>query len=518
MLTRKFIIICLILPVLGIWTYSSAQTVEDARKHYKNGQYATSVQYFRYVILDKKDMGYYTADLEQELANAEKCQSLLSSANSLAKQQKYSQAIEKYKQIKKLNPSDPNISKKIKECERLRDEYNKKMAVETDWNRCQSIEDYRSFRRKHPNSKYDQDAQTRIAQLERQADETAWRKAKETNTITAFEGYLKNYKIHESDAKRRLGDLYEQRANRYYGNSSFSFAKADFETAKKYKSLSQSSLNNYAACCEEVAFSNLKNAKERHLIDIQIFQSKYPNGKYSLIVNGYLITFYCHTRHDYDEARKAAKELTAATDDGVVRDKRWWQRYIKETERQYRKKTPSSSRSSKFTSDPLYSRSKSSVNRNKPKQDVDFMYGIGANVNFGGFTGRTYIGFEGTVSYGTSNNRFNAELAIRPCFEPEFFDGSGPKVPFICPITIAPRLNICRTINNSFYLYAQPEVGYAIGASWVYGGRVGLGVEEIGSIYFDALGTTKLMGADTNYASHFLFGSIGIILYIGNGW
>lgn len=144
---------------------------------------------------------------------------------------------------------------------------------------------------------------------------------------------------------------------------------------------------------------------------------------------------------------------------------------------------------------------------------LQLMGGVGVNYNAAGFSGRGYIGLEGTFSIGSFGNRLNLEIAVRPSFQTDEYGDYGADIGFICPITLAPRLNICRVAMNSFYLYLQPEIGYAINADCIYGGRLGLGWKGFGSFYIDCLGSTKIMGEGTDYASNWLFGSVGYTLY-----
>ena len=507
-------LICVLILLLGIGQNITAQTVDDARKYFKTGQYTTAVRYYKSLIRDYKYMGYSTADLEQELENAEKCQSLLSSANSLARHQKYSQAIEKYKQIKKHNASDPNMVRKIKECERLRKEYLEQEAIEADWSRCQGITDYRAFRIKHPNSKYDQLAQERIKELERRDDEAAWRRAKDANTISAYESYLRNYWIHSSDAKRKLGDIYESQAMQYYKQEQFRAAKNSYEQAKKYKRLSDQSFV-YDICCEEVAFEDLKSNSEKDSINIKNFLSLYPNSKHTQIVNGYLLEYYCFNAHMFDEAREYAKEHPAAWSDGVLHERRWWYKHINEAEKQYKKEQQLSIRKSR----KAYAKRLAEHNRsvNKHNGGVEFMYGLGANYGFSGFSDCSYVGLEGVASLGSFSNRINVEISFRFCREVESFGASSfrPSVTYLCPISLSSRLNICKAQGSEdFVFYIQPEAGYAIGASWFYGGRIGLGVSEVGSLYIDYIRSFGPEYHDSRYGFNSLLFSAGLLFYI----
>ena len=159
------------------------------------------------------------------------------------------------------------------------------------------------------------------------------------------------------------------------------------------------------------------------------------------------------------------------------------------------------------------------ISRSAKITDADYhnsmqlMGGLGISYNASGFSGNSYIGLEGSFSLGSFSNRFNVEFTARPCFQIESSDNYGANVPFICPITVAPRLNICRVSTNSFYLYIQPEIGFAVGANGVYGGRFGFGWAKFGSFYIDYLRSMKTMGEGTKYASNTLFLNIGYSFY-----
>lgn len=144
---------------------------------------------------------------------------------------------------------------------------------------------------------------------------------------------------------------------------------------------------------------------------------------------------------------------------------------------------------------------------------MQLMGGVGINFNASGFSGMSYIGFEGLFSIGSFGNRVNLEFVARPCFQIDDPEGYGVDIGFICPLTIAPRLNICRVAKNNFYMYIQPEGGYAINAGLVYGGRFGLGFRGLGSLYLDTLSCSNVMGEGTNFASNWLFLSFGYSLH-----
>ena len=509
--SRHILLLSLLLICVGQSLF--AQTVDDARKCFERGQYSTAVAYYNTLIEEYRINNYSVQNLQQARDKASQCQKLLSEAATLSRKEQYSKAIEKYQAVKKINPSDPNVSKRIKECERLRDEYLKKEAVEADWNNCRTIDDYRSFRWKHPNSKYDQQAQNMIKELERKNDESAWRMAKETNTISAFESYLRNYKIHESDAKRRLGDLYELKAFQYYKDSQFAFAKSCYEEAKKYKTLPEGSSKYYSICCEEVAFNNLKNKNksDRHRFDIEMFLSKYPDSKYTKIVKGYFLDFCCFNGHQFDEARKYIdKEQYAATDDGVLRDKRWWKKYINEAERQYKKSqkaqpnyrnnTGTRAKKSSSYSDPVYSSKKKPAYSSSSSSSTPVLIRIPIHMGMSNITEtfRTTMGSEAHaavgilrpgigIGIGGYDNRFNFDVLA------SYFACGDVDYSFL--ISLAPSFNVVKYDERytNYHINVQPSFGWHTVAGPVGGLRVGVG------FYFSDFSVGAMYGNKTGF-------------------
>lgn len=143
---------------------------------------------------------------------------------------------------------------------------------------------------------------------------------------------------------------------------------------------------------------------------------------------------------------------------------------------------------------------------------MQIMGGFGLNYSAPGFSYNTYIGLEGSFSLGSFENPINLEILIKPTLLGEGlvdYEEEEDEIKCICPLIIAPRWNFCRVAKNPFYMYMQPEVGYAINAGFVYGGRLGLGLAPWGSLYMEALGTSKVLQEGTDLASNFLFFSIG---------
>lgn len=143
---------------------------------------------------------------------------------------------------------------------------------------------------------------------------------------------------------------------------------------------------------------------------------------------------------------------------------------------------------------------------------LQLMGGLGLNYSAPGFSYNTYIGLEGAFSLGSFENPLNIEFLIKPTLLASGMEGyqeEEDKISCVCPFILAPRWNIARVAKNNFYMYIQPEIGYAINAGWVYGGRLGLGLCPIGSLYMEALGSNKILREGTYLASSFLFFSIG---------
>lgn len=143
---------------------------------------------------------------------------------------------------------------------------------------------------------------------------------------------------------------------------------------------------------------------------------------------------------------------------------------------------------------------------------MQLMGGVGINYSAPGFSYNTYLGLEGSFSLGSFENPLNIEFLIKPTLLASGvadYEKEEDEISCVCPFIVAPRWNISRVAKNNFYMYIQPEIGYAINAGWVYGGRLGRGFCPIGSLYMEALGSTKILREGTYLASYFLFFSIG---------
>lgn len=158
------------------------------------------------------------------------------------------------------------------------------------------------------------------------------------------------------------------------------------------------------------------------------------------------------------------------------------------------------------------------VSKSAPITNSDFhpgmqlMGGLGFNYSAPGFSNNAYIGLEGSFSLGSFENPINLEFLIKPTLLGaglSSYEREANEIRFICPFILAPRWNFSRVAKNNFYMYIQPEIGYAIHGGCVYGGRLGLGLCPYGSLYMEALGSTKILQEETELASRFLFFSIG---------
>lgn len=147
---------------------------------------------------------------------------------------------------------------------------------------------------------------------------------------------------------------------------------------------------------------------------------------------------------------------------------------------------------------------------------IQYMWGVGGCSSIPLFNERTYLGLEASFSLGSFENKFNLEFIFRPTFQLyDSYDYSveeyGVDTGMICPFLIAPRYNVCRVSTNNFYFYLQPEVGVANLAGTVYGGRIGFGFKPLGTIYYEALGCSNVMG-EGFYETNTLFITVGYSL------
>lgn len=464
-----------------------AQSLSDARSSFSKGQYKTAVSYYNAIIEDYKDNGHSTFNLEQERSKAITCRDLLSEVERLKKKHRYSDAIAKLRQIVNLNPSDSTIKTRIQECESLKEQYLAQKAIEDDWNNCLNLSDYYTFRRLHPNSKYDSQANSKIKELEVQADEERWKLALSRNTVESYQSYINSktgYSSHLAEANQKLFPLLISRAARFFDNHDFASAKSVYEKAKQLFSLPDISSKNYRKCCEEVDFEKLSKASYRFKTDLQGFISQYPYSEHVSLVRGWLVEKEMSSGN-FDAARSIVENYTVSFSESFTPDVKWWRKNIKAREKQYKKNHRNTTASH--------------------PSSIKTMWGLGASYNLSGFNNDGYLGLNASFSIGTFDNRFNWDFSVSPLFLVKKDTYGAERINFLCPITTTgPRLNINKRDGGDFFMALEPEVGYCIGASGVYGGKLIMGYDFFG-VGIEALGSMKTLSAETKWSSNFMY-------------
>lgn len=337
----------LTLPFVAIFILEApsimrAQSLFDARSSFGKGQYKTAVSYYNAIIEEYKDNGQPTYNLEQERSKAITCRDLLFEVERLKKNNRYSDAITKLRQIASLNPADSTIKEKIRECESLKEQYLAQKAIEDDWKKCRNLSDYYNFRRTHPNSKYDSKASSKIKELEMLADEERWRLALSRNNVESYQTYIGSkttYSSHITEAKQKLFPLLISRASIFFDNHDFASAKSVYEKAQQLFSLTDISSRNYKKCCEEVDFEKLSKASFRFKADIQSFISQYPYSAHVSLVRGWLVEKEM-SLGNFDEARSIVEKYSVSFSESFTPDVKWWRKNIKAREKQYKRDNP----------------------------------------------------------------------------------------------------------------------------------------------------------------------------------
>lgn len=508
----KYSIILLLFSLISfpIW----AQSREGARKQMNQGNYADAITLLS--ALEEVYPGQFSSDLNV----ARKCLNLQRTAKKKYSEQAYVDAESLYNQILKLNPNDRNAKNAIQQCQEA---INKVIALE--YAKCRSIEEYRSFVQKYPNSSQARMANTKIFELGQiQRDERAWETAVRVSTVSAYTDYINHANTkaqYLGEANRNIARIYFDKAITTDNNSIqkdyfFTESVKYYERAQKHKLyLSFEDESKFNAARSEVEFSKLGINPTLYQLQsyaklIREYHSNsfvYPHLHIEQVI-AMFIGAYCSNER-YDDARRLVGQYYGSMTSAVYthdNEKEWtksdWEKFIKKRERLNRKLK----RSSSTQKSRAYSKLKPISN------PVSTMFGLGISCNATDYCDDVYIGFEGSFSLGSFSNRFNLEAIAKPSFE---YGGSGH---FLCPLTIAPRLNICRASSGSFYLYIQPEVGiglgYKIDAAGIYGGRFGLGSTDLGSIFIEGLGCMKTIDYGKSATTHFLSAGIGVSIYL----
>lgn len=466
------------IAIIVIFTFGAsytinAQSITDARLSFSKGQYRTAVLYYDTIIEEYRDNGQSTYSIEQERGKAITCRDYLLEVDRLKKNNRYSDAIVKLRQILSINPSDPNIKAKIRECESLKEHYIAQKGIDEDWNKCRILADYYVFRQTHPGSKYDAQAASKIQELEEIVDDEQWRDAKSRNSIQSYQSYLNkaaSYSKHVYEAQQKLYSLLISQASNYYNKHDYDSAKSVYEKARMLDALTEASARNYNKCCEEVDYKALSKAPYKHKIDIQNFMSKYPNSEHINLVRGWLVEKEM-ALGNFDEARKIVENYTAAYSESLTPDEKWWKKHIKAKERDYKKNHNSKTISS-------------ASNRSRPRQTVNddplllrlpLSLGLGTVSNeycymMGERPSKNALAKLGAgIGVGDYNNLFNFDVLAA------VWGNGDVKSAFL--ISAAPSINLLRYNDYDYHMNIQPFYGWHNIVGNIFGIRAGIGWE-----------------------------------------
>lgn len=312
-------------------------------------------------------------------------------------------------------------------------------------------------------------------------DEIIWGEAEKCNTKAAYQKYLD---ISGADGKHRTEaqatiNLMEAREN--YDAERYSEAKLCYEHAKSYYTLGTKDAARYAKACEETEYKQIVHWYEQMYPDLNKllnFKKNYPESPHITEINGLIVKTYCKSG-DFKAAQNFVDEcwpnlLTPETK-MPNQSKAFWKGLI----RQYR----------------------------RPEVGHMWEFGVDWRCN-----GKSYWGANAAFCVGTLENRFNLDFRINPSitFSKKLDKQMYPR--WFCPITMGTRLYLNPGHGEDWFCYVEPEVGYSINASGVFGGRFVFGYDIVG-VNIGGLWTMTSMPYNLSN-SKFVYAGIGINIYI----
>lgn len=311
-----------------------------------------------------------------------------------------------------------------------------------------------------------------------ETDDERWQRAKRTDTKEAYINYLAyapTYSSHKDEATKRKA-LCEARED--YEKGLYLSAKKNFEVAEQY--LTYADRLKYEDSFYRYCI-NYCNSVE----DLQKFSRLFPNHPQIKVIKGCYVKIYC-SRGLYSAAKNYVKNNYGVWfNENTPYSKKQWLKYIKD----HSKKKVTSKTSTYSTTKPksntvsagmnLYSSGSygSYSSYKKKSSNVGYTFGVGTELSFPRLDVGAFPQIKVNGGIGDNWNRFNLLADLTIGYSGDF--GSTFKA------KLAPRWNI---IADDFYIYAQPEVGYDFfqgGA--VYGGRLGIGLDYLGSVSFGYL-------------------------------
>ena len=423
----------------------------------------------------------YPGEFSADLNLARRCLRLQNQAKSKYAQEHFTEAEELYKQILKLNPNDSNASRSVVKCQEERDKF-----LASEFAKCKTISDYRLFAQKYPNSPQAKIANERVMESEQeQKDRDLWAQATRDGSLSAYTRYISNANpraAHLGEAHRNLARVYFDNAQKAYTDdmksSYYSEALRHFEKSKSYKTFFWTDdEDKYNACLAEQKFSDLGvNPSYTKLTSFINWSEGFVNNKivsphlHTRQVNAMLIGAYC-SRGMYSEARAFLEQNYGNITSSVFTinsNKEWtkneWKSYIKEREKQSKRKPKSTYRGVSTQSKTIPIR-------------LPITLGI---MDFNDRYAQLGVG----ISFGDYYDKFNLDVMATASVSDYANDRR-----FL--LSIAPTYNIV-DCSEGYHFNVQPVIGYDTHKQVMFGARTGIGWEyfdfSVGASYEKKLG------------------------------
>jgi len=307
-----------------------------------------------------------------------------------------------------------------------------------------------------------------------ETDDERWQRAKRLDTKDAYNTYLtyapysSPYKD-EAKGRKSLCEAREQynKALQTYtqalARTYYESAKKQFEAGEVY--MTASDRDKYIESYYQYCMNPNRSAYE-----LRQFIKSYPGHPKIKVIKGCLVKAFC-SMGLYSSAKdyvKTESNYPIWFSESTSYTQKQWLTYIKV---QKNKKKSASTTYNKTK--PKKKSTGNSVGVYK-KMSLGYTFGVGSELSFP----KLYVGAFPQIKVigglGDNYNRFNLLADLTIGYSGDF--GSTFKT------KIAPRWNI---VADEFYLYVQPEVGYDFfQRGGVYGGRIGVGLDYLGSLSF----------------------------------
>lgn len=335
-------------------------------------------------------------------------------------------------------------------------------------------------------------------------DNDIWTEARKQNTTAAYQKYLNTS---GEDGKHRAeaqAFINLQSARDNYHAKQYRQAKNYYELAKSYPNIWESDDSMfYRKACEEVEYEQLShwyNRANPNLSQLLRFREYYPDSEHLPEINGLIVKAYC-LKGDFNAAQKTVDDYwpdILTPESQSKQSKNFWKGIIRQYKKQYRKTKSNSG---------LHN----SAGGRQAKSSFGHMWEFGTDWRC---NGKSYWGVNTAFCIGTLEKRFNLDFRINPSvtFSKNLDKELYPR--WFCPITMGTRLYLNPGHGEDWFCYVEPEVGYSINASGVFGGRFVFGYDIFG-INIGGLWTMTSMPYNTSN-SKFVYAGIGINIYLWN--